>query len=167
MDKSNRQMLSSKESKRNVYVVALISLITTMPTLLFFKTEKINSPNAESNMKSCTNHDHSLALALFRTLRFVCFYLIPVSIIFFSYCHVYNKLRRHIKTRSKNTINPIVERERKAQKLITALGFVFTVTWGSYHASKLYVNWRRIINENKMENRNAFRKKRLDRKVRK
>ena len=160
-------MLSLKESKRNVYVVALISLITTMPTLLFFQTGKINSPNAESDMMSCTNHDHSLGLALFRTLRFVCFYLIPVSIIFFSYCHVYKKLRRHIKTRSKNTINPIVERERRAQKLITALGFVFTVTWGSYHASKLYVNWKRIINENKIENRNAFRKKRLALKVRK
>ena len=132
MEQSNCHVVSSREShtrnKHMVYVVAVVSLLSSIPTLLL------------TNLQTCGNHAPYLDLLLFRTFRAVCFYLIPVLIIFLSYCNVYKKLRQHINTRSRNSINPIVERERRAQKLITALGFVFTVTWGSYHASKLYVN---------------------------
>ena len=159
IDKSNRHLLSLKESTRSVYYVAFGSLIASLPTLLLFQTGKIKVQNAETNFTSCGNHYNLLALSIFRTVRFAIFYLIPVTIIFFSYWRVYLKLRRHIQTRTKNAINPIMERERRAQKLITALSFVFAVTWGSYHASKLYVNWTRYFKEIGINDRIAFRGK--------
>ena len=173
MEQSNCHVISSREShtrNRNmVYVVTVVSLLSSIPTLLL------------TNLTSCGSHAPYHALLIFRTLRAVCFYLIPVLIIFLSYCNVYKKLRQHINTRSRNSINPIVERERRAQKLITALGFVFTVTWGSYHASKIFANLQQSLwteknemlkvdaskiyamlpAENEIFNRNAFRKKKL------
>ena len=157
MEQLNCHVVSSREShtrnRHMVYVVTVVSLLSSIPTLLL------------TNLTSCGNHAPYHALLLFRTLRAVCFYLIPVLIIFLSYCNVYKKLRQHINTRSRNSINPIVERERRAQKLITALGFVFTVTWGSYHASKIFVNLiyanMKIDAEDERFKRNAFRKKQL------
>ena len=90
-------------------------------------------------------HKSSSSFPIFRTIRFALFYMLPLLIICHSYFYVYKRLRQHIKRKNRNSINPVIEREQKAQHLITALGILYALSWGPYHASKLYLNWSKFF----------------------